>query len=453
MPAGQEVALQPALAGVLGEDLHAPGRAGPDARRPAGTRACHALPVAPYTAWSRLEAVSSGPTRRKSRRSPVSSITCAEQVAEDAGGLVERSRPACRRGRRSAPGAARGSSRSSRPPLACGLAPSRRSPVRNAGQDLSRPGARPRRTAPRAGRSAATPPAAAGARGSRGPRPAAPGGRARCPPPAGRRPRRARSSPSGVRSTIIGQRGRSATPSSRAARWMSGDPVQGGVHGGGHRPVHRGRVVAGDVDRFVAVAAQQVVQLRLGEAGEHGGVGDLVAVQVQDGQHRPVVDRVEELVGVPGRRQRPGLRLAVADHAGHQQTRVVERGAVGVGQRVAQLAALVDRPGRLGRDVAGHPAGEGELPEEPLHARRVPRRRPGRSRCSCPPATSSPAPPGPPCPGPHTHIASRPARLDHPVEVGVDEVQARRGAPVAEQPRLDVLRGQRLGAAADWPCR
>ena len=33
---------------------------------------------------------------------------------------------------------------------------------------------------------------------------------------------------------------------------------------------------------------------------------------------------------------------------------------------------------------------------------------------------------------------------DQPVEVGVDEVQAGRGAPVAEQARLDVLGPQRL---------
>jgi hypothetical protein len=36
------------------------------------------------------------------------------------------------------------------------------------------------------------------------------------------------------------------------------------------------------------------------------------------------------------------------------------------------------------------------------------------------------------------------ARLDDAVHVRVHEVQARRGAPVAEQPRLDVLKGQRL---------
>ena len=67
---------------------------------------------------------------------------------------------------------------------------------------------------------------------------------------------------------------------------------------------------------------------------------------------------------MPARGQRAGLGLAVADHAQHQQVRVVERGAVGVHQRVAELAALVDRPRRLGRDVAGDAAGEGELPEQ-----------------------------------------------------------------------------------------
>jgi hypothetical protein len=34
---------------------------------------------------------------------------------------------------------------------------------------------------------------------------------------------------------------------------------------------------------------------------------------------------------------------------------------------------------------------------------------------------------------------------DDPVEVGEAEVEPRRGAPVAEQPRLDVRRSQRLG--------
>ena len=71
---------------------------------------------------------------------------------------------------------------------------------------------------------------------------------------------------------------------------------------------------------------------------------------------------------MPARGQRPGLGLAVADDAGDDQVGVVERRAVGVRERVAELAALVDRAGRLRRHVAGDAARERELGEEPLHA-------------------------------------------------------------------------------------
>ena len=70
---------------------------------------------------------------------------------------------------------------------------------------------------------------------------------------------------------------------------------------------------------------------------------------------------------MPAGRQRAGLRLAVADDAGDDQVGVVEGGAVGVRQRVAELAALVDRARRLRRDVAGDAAGKAELLEQPLH--------------------------------------------------------------------------------------
>ena len=70
---------------------------------------------------------------------------------------------------------------------------------------------------------------------------------------------------------------------------------------------------------------------------------------------------------MPAGRQRAGLGLAVADHAGDDQVRIVEGRAVGVRERIAQLAALVDRARRLGRDVAGNAAGKRELREQPLH--------------------------------------------------------------------------------------
>lgn len=222
------------------------------------------------------------------------------------------------------------------------------------------------------------------------------------------------------------------------------DAVQGGVHGGGQFPVDGGRVVAGDEQGVVAVAAQQLVQFLLGDAGQDRRVGDLVAVEVEDGQDGSVVDRVEELVTVPGGGERPRLGLAVADHAGHHQVRVVEGRSVGVGEGVAEFAALVDGAGRLGGDVAGHATGERELPEERAHAFGVPAYvRVGVGVAALQPGVGEDG--GSAVAGPPHAQGAQVAGLDHPVEVGVDEVEPRRGAPVAEQPRLDVLGDERPG--------
>ena len=67
---------------------------------------------------------------------------------------------------------------------------------------------------------------------------------------------------------------------------------------------------------------------------------------------------------MPGRRERAGLGLAVADDAGDDQVGIVECGAIGVHQRVAELAALVDRARRFRRGMARNAAGKRELPEQ-----------------------------------------------------------------------------------------
>ncbi len=222
------------------------------------------------------------------------------------------------------------------------------------------------------------------------------------------------------------------------------DAVQRGVHRAGHRAVDGQGVVTGDVDRIVAVATQQLVQFCFGEPCQDGRVGDLVAVQVQDRQDGAVADRVEELVRVPGSGQRPGLRLAVTNHTGDEQVRVVEGGAVGVGEAVAQLPALVNRARRLGSDVAGHPTREGELLEEPGHAGRVS----GDVRVRLSVRTLQPGVGqhrGSAVAGPPDAQGVQAAGLDDAVEVGVHQVQARRGAPMPKEPRLDVLGAQGLG--------
>src|SRR5690606_30251307 len=93
-------------------------------------------------------------------------------------------------------------------------------------------------------------------------------------------------------------------------------------------------------------------------------VRDLVTVEVEDRQNRAVHLWVEELVGVPGCRQRSRLRLPVADDTGHDEVGVVESGAEGMDKRVAEFAAFVDRTRRLWGDVAGYTARKRELAEQ-----------------------------------------------------------------------------------------
>ena len=89
--------------------------------------------------------------------------------------------------------------------------------------------------------------------------------------------------------------------------------------------------------RRVAVADEQRLQLLVADAGQEGRVIDLVAVQVQDRQHRPVRDRVEELVAVPARGQRTRLRFPVTHHHERDQVRPIVDSPVSVRDAVAQL--------------------------------------------------------------------------------------------------------------------
>ena len=152
----------------------------------------------------------------------------------------------------------------------------------------------------------------------------APGASARSPPACARPAPSARSSPwaSAARSSASAD----ASASSDCARLLlhGADLVDGALQRLGHLLVHRGRIAALDEVRLVAVADEQRLQLLVADAREDGRVGDLVAVEVQDRQHRAVAHRIDELVRVPRRRERSGLRLAVAHDAGDDQVGVVE---------------------------------------------------------------------------------------------------------------------------------
>ena len=181
----------------------------------------------------------------------------------------------------------------------------------------------------------------------------------------------------------------------------------------------------------------------MGDACEDGRVGDLVAVEVQDRQHHAVGDRVEELVGMPCGGQRAGLGFAVADDAGDDQVRIVERGPEGMADRIAQLAPLMNRPRRLRRNVAGDPAGEGELLEQLLQpgliladvridlAVRAFEVDVAHHRRGAVAGT-----------GDVDHVEVM--LLDDPVQMRVDEVLARSRAPVPQQQLFHVRQLQRL---------
>ncbi len=63
-------------------------------------------------------------------------------------------------------------------------------------------------------------------------------------------------------------------------------------------------------------------------------------------------------VRVPRGGKRPGFRLAAAHHAGGNPAGIVEHGSEGAAQRVAELAALVDRAGVSGAAWLGMPPGK-----------------------------------------------------------------------------------------------
>ena len=101
-------------------------------------------------------------------------------------------------------------------------------------------------------------------------------------------------------------------------------------------------------------------------------------------------------------------------------------------------------PGVSGACVRGDAAGEGELLEQPGHPRGVL----GDGRVELAVGALQVGVghhPGPAVAGPADVDGVQVLVPYHPVEVRVDQVEAGRGAPVAEQPRLDVLGSQGFG--------
>ena len=221
------------------------------------------------------------------------------------------------------------------------------------------------------------------------------------------------------------------------------DVLDGLIQSAGHELMHLFRIVAFHEVGRPAAAPQELLQFLMLDAGQDGRVADLVAIEVQDRQHGSVVDWVEKLVGLPCGRQGTRFRLAVADDAGDDQIGIVERRPEGMAERIAQLAAFVNRPRRRRGDMAGNPAGERELLEQLFQPGFVL----GDVRINVAPGAFEvniahnrrAAVTGT---GDVEHVQV--ILLDDPVQVYVDEVLARRGAPMPDHQGLDVRQFQRL---------
>ena len=140
------------------------------------------------------------------------------------------------------------------------------------------------------------------------------------------------------------------------------------LEGRGHLLVHVCRVAALHEVRRPAIAHKQGFQFIVRDAGEHGGIVDLIAVELQDRQHRAIPDRVQELVGMPRGGQWTGFGFPIANHDGDQQVGIIVGRAKGVRDAIAQLAALMNRTGCFRCAVTANAAGEGKLLEELAHS-------------------------------------------------------------------------------------
>ena len=207
--------------------------------------------------------------------------------------------------------------------------------------------------------------------------------------------------------------------------------------------MHHFRLFALDEQRRPAAAPKELFQFLVLDAGEDRRIADLEAVEVQDRQNRAVRDRIEKFVGLPGGRQGARFGLAVADDAGDDEPRIVERGAEGVAQRISEFAALVDGARRRRRDMARNAAGKGELLEQPFHpgfvladvgidlAVAALEIGVGDQRRSAVAGT-----------GDVDHVEIM--QSDRPVQMDVDEILPRRRSPMPDHERLDMRKRERL---------
>jgi hypothetical protein len=72
------------------------------------------------------------------------------------------------------------------------------------------------------------------------------------------------------------------------------------LESGGHFLMHDGGIVALDVVGIVAVADEKRFEFIVRYAGEDSGIGDFVAIEMEDGKNGAIANGIEKFIGVPG---------------------------------------------------------------------------------------------------------------------------------------------------------
>src|SRR5947209_378801 len=119
--------------------------------------------------------------------------------------------------------------------------------------------------------------------------------------------------------------------------------------------------------RLPAVAREEIRELLIIQPAKQGGICDLVAIEMENGQHGTVTCGIQKLVAVPTGCQWSGFRLAVSHHTACEQVWIVEHRTASVHDRITQFSAFVDGTRSFGRGMARNPSGKGKLFEQPFH--------------------------------------------------------------------------------------
>jgi hypothetical protein len=136
------------------------------------------------------------------------------------------------------------------------------------------------------------------------------------------------------------------------------DAVEHFIERARHLFVHLFGIAALDEEGIVTITRQKLPYFFIRHAAHNGRIGNLVAVEMKDRQNRAVIRRVEEFVRMPGGGKGTRLSFAIADDASGNEVGIVESCAIGMNQRIAELAAFMDRSRRFRCGVAGDAARE-----------------------------------------------------------------------------------------------